>query len=64
MTFKVNKQLHDLDIKNNFIKVFKNLGIDLKVILLAYQNNYERNSSMRSNEKSFNILISSFERFI
>jgi len=35
--------------KNNFAKISKNLDTDLKIILLAHQNNYIGNSSIMSN---------------
>jgi len=44
--------------KNEFAEVSKNLGTNLKIILLDHQNNCVGNSSMMSNStKSFDILV-------
>ena len=51
--------------KNTFAEVSKNLSRyiwDLKIILLDHQYNYIASSMMSNAAKSFNILVTSFER--
>jgi len=43
--------------KNNFIEVFKNLDTNLKIILLAHQNNYVECSSYDIMPKFFATLF-------